>query len=144
MGEMEKSGAFVDHAIQIQDRMDPGTALVLSNDYIYRYVVPGDPESPHPYGANTYWGGKLIYEAPNRNVYVATVPIGGFNPAPTMDDFPNLAEILSVVGSLRCSMYDNALLPIALANKLVSLSDFPSARILESFARGTVLGQRAS
>ena len=31
-------------------------------------------------------------------------------------------------------MYDNALIPIALANKLVSLSDFPSSRILETFA----------
>jgi hypothetical protein len=35
-------------------------------------------------------------------------------------------------------MYDNALLPIALVNKLVSLSDFPSARILESFARAAM------
>lgn len=50
----------------------------------------------------------------------------------------NLAEILDVIGQLRCSMYDNALLPIALANKLVSLSDFPSARILEAFARSAV------
>ena len=96
------------------------------------------------FGTNTYWGGKLIYKAPDRNVYVATVPNGAFDPAPTMDDFPNLAEVLSVVGSLKCSMYDNALVPIALANKLVSFSDFPSARILESFARETVLGQRAS
>jgi hypothetical protein len=32
-------------------------------------------------------------------------------------------------------MYGNALVPIALANKLVSLSDFPSQRILTAFAR---------
>jgi len=32
-------------------------------------------------------------------------------------------------------MYDNSLLPIALANKLVSLSDHPSSVFLEKFAK---------
>jgi hypothetical protein len=32
-------------------------------------------------------------------------------------------------------MYDNSLIPVALANKLVSLSDFPSQRILGTFAK---------
>jgi hypothetical protein len=35
-------------------------------------------------------------------------------------------------------MYDNALIPVALANRLVSLSDVPSSRILETFAREVV------
>jgi hypothetical protein len=43
--------------------------------------------------------------------------------------------ILLLIGELRCSMYDNALIPVALANKLVSLSDFPSQRILTTFAK---------
>jgi hypothetical protein len=135
---LEKSGAFVDHAIQIQDRLPPGSMLILSNEYIYRYVIPGDPDSPDPYGKNTYWGSKLIFKANDGNIYVATVPTGEFKPAPVYTDFPNLAEILSVISALKCSMYDNAIIPIALANKLVSLSDFPSARILESFARISV------
>jgi hypothetical protein len=31
-------------------------------------------------------------------------------------------------------MYDGALMPIALVNKLVSLADHPSSRILQQFA----------
>jgi hypothetical protein len=135
---LEKSGAFVDHAMQIEERLAPGSALILSNDYIYRHVIPGDPASPDPYGKNTYWGGKLIYKAADGNVYVATVPTGAFNPSPSPGDFLNLADVLAVVASLRCSMYDNALVPIALVNKLVSLSDFPSSRILETFAKASV------
>jgi hypothetical protein len=135
---LEKSGAFVEHAQQIHEALAADHALILSNDYIYRYIVPGDPTSGDPYGQNTYWGGKLIYKASDGNVYVATVPTVGFNPSPKFHHFPNLAEILAVIGKLRCSMYDNALIPIALANKLVSLSDFPSARILETFAKDTM------
>ena len=135
---LEKSGAFVEHAAQIADRMNPGSVLVLNNDYIYRYVVPGDPASPDPYGKNTYWGGKVIFRAPDENMYVATVPTGDFKPNPSYGDFTHLSEILAVLGMLRCSMYDNALIPVALANKLVSLSEFPSSRILESFAKSSM------
>jgi hypothetical protein len=135
---VEKSGPFVEHAAQIADRLDPGYVLVLTNNYIYRYVIPGDPESEHPYGKNTYWGGKLIYKAADGNLYVCTIPTGEFEPSPTVDHFPNLAEILSVVAALKCSMYENALVPVALVNKLVSLADYPSARILETFAKGQI------
>lgn len=135
---LEKSGSFVEHAVQIADRLGSDSLLLLSNDYIYRYIVPGDPSSADPYGKNTYWGGKLIYKAGDGNVYVATVPTGEFTPTPAYGDFPNLTEILSVLGTLRCSMYDNALIPVALANKLVSLSEFPSSRILESFVKDSM------
>lgn len=135
---LEKSGAFVDHAIQIEDHIPPGNVLPLSNEYIYKYVIPGDIASPDPYGKNTYWGSKLIFKAMDRNVYVATVPTGGFQPSPSINDFLNLPDVLAVLSTLRCSMYDNALVPIALANKLVSLSDFPSSRILESFAKAKI------
>jgi hypothetical protein len=137
---LEKSGAFVEHAVQIADRIKPERVLILTNDYIYRYIVPGDPNSADPYGKNTYWGGKLIFKAADGNVYVASVPTGDFKASPSYDDFFNLTEILAVLGTLRCSMYDNALIPIALANKLVSLSEFPSSRILETFAKENVGG----
>lgn len=137
---LEKSGPFVEHAVQIADRMSLDSVLVLTNDYIYRYIVPGDPASADPYGGNTYWGGKLIYKASDGNVYVATVPTGEFKASPTYGDFLNLDRVLAVLGTLRCSMYDNALIPVALANKLVSLSEFPSSRILESFAKESVTG----
>lgn len=135
---LEKSGAFVEHAMQIADRMEPETVLVLTNDYIYQYIVPGDPKGTDPYGRNTYWGGKLIFKAADANVYVATVPTGEFKASPSFGDFHNLTEILAVLGTLRCSMYDNALIPVALANKLVSLSEFPSSRILETFAKDAI------
>lgn len=136
---LEKSGAFVEHAIQVDERLRPGSVLPLSNQYIYRYIIPGNPESSDPYGSNTYWGSKLIFKAADRNVYVATVPTAdGFKPTPSYGDFLNLTEILAVLSELRCSMYDNALIPVALANRLVSLSDVPSSRILETFARENV------
>lgn len=133
---MEKSGAFVEHAIQMDEHLRNGSVLPLTNEYIYKYVVPGDPKSPDPYGKNTYWGSKLIFKARDGNSYVATIPTrGGFTRDPKLDDYLNLSSVLHAIAELKCSMYDNALIPVALANRLISLSDVPSSRILETFAR---------
>ncbi|MFD3325226.1 hypothetical protein [Streptomyces sp. NPDC058701] len=148
---LEKSGSFVEHAVHIEKSLDKaladakgegdfaGIVLPLSNEYIYKYVVPGDPGGTITYGQNTYWGGKMIFKAKDGSTYVATVPtLGGHKSDPKIDDYINLTDVLAAVSELRCSMYDNALIPVALANRLVSLSEVPSSRILESFARGTI------
>lgn len=131
---VEKSGAFVDHAAAIEPYLPSESVMIPDNDYIYRYIVPGDAESGI-YGFNTYYGSKLFFKSATRDMYVLTVPTRTVVSQPTPADFPNLEVILHLVAQLRCHMYDNALVPIALANKLVSLSDFPSQRILTAFAR---------
>lgn len=134
---LEKSGAFVEHAASIQDRVKPGAFLVVGDDYIRKYIVPGGDGSTS-YGQNTYYGQKVFFRAKTGEMHVATVPAKAYTGSPKPEDIPHLDEILGLVGELKCSMYDNALIPVALANKLVSLSDFPSQRILTTFARSSV------
>jgi hypothetical protein len=58
--------------------------------------------------------------------------------SPSEGDLPNLHILLNNIEKLRCDMYDNSLVPIALANKLVSLANHPSSKILQKFAIETV------
>lgn len=131
---LEKSGAFVEHADEIASKLEDGQYLILDNDYIYRYVIPGNADASRPYGSSTYYGNKVIYKSESESVYVATLPTRGVMAHPTSMDLPNLQVILSSIEKLRCDMYDDALFPVALVNKLVSLADHPSARILTRFA----------
>lgn len=133
---LEKSGAFVEHAAAIQDKVPPGNYFTVGDGYIRRYIVPG--EAGVAYGQNTYYGQKILFRASSGEMHVVTIPGQDYMAEPKPADIPHLEEILSLIAELRCSMYDNALIPIALANKLVSLSDFPSQRILTSFARGII------
>ena len=57
---------------------------------------------------------------------------------PQKSDFKNLDVILLNIEKLRCDMYDNAIVPVALANKLISLSNHPSSIILEKFAKSSI------
>lgn len=131
---LEKSGAFVEHAAAIQEHMRPGSFLVVGDGYIRKHVIPGGTEGS-TYGQNTYYGQKVFFRAPGGEMHVVTIPGRSYKPEAKPADIPHIHEILALIAELRCSMYDNALIPVALANKLVSLSDFPSQRILTTFVR---------
>jgi hypothetical protein len=133
---LEKSGAFVEHSMLIEPKLKPGHYLMFTNDYTYRYVLPGDPNNPQPYGFNTYYGSKLVYKSARGDVFVATIPLVDPKVRDRFENLQNAAEVMRVISELRCSMYDQALVPVVLANKLVSLADFPSSEILAKFVRG--------
>lgn len=134
---LEKSGAFVGHANEVSKKILPDTVLLLDNKYIYKYIIPGDPESQEPYARTSYYSGKLIYKLKDERMYVVTIPIENSDIilAPKPASYKNINIILKSIEKLKCDMYENALIPIALVNKLVSLSNHPSSVILEKFAK---------
>lgn len=135
---LEKSGPFVEHADCISEKLQPGTVLILNNDYIYKYVLPGEADPTRPYGSTTYYSNKLFFKTFAEGMYVVSLPTSQIVASPKETDFRNLSAILTNIEKLKCDMYDSSLVPIALANKLVSLADHPSARILQKFAKGAI------
>lgn len=132
---LEKSGAFVEHADEIANKLERDSILILDNEYIYRYILPGRADSSNPYGRTTYYGNKIIYKSSDNYVYVATIPTREALLSPKKSDLNNIDVILTNLKNLKCDMYDCSLIPIALANKLISLSNHPSSVILEKFAK---------
>ncbi|GGB19635.1 hypothetical protein [Puia dinghuensis] len=137
---VESSGPFVDHARQIRDKLKPGQAFLLNNKHIYTYILVGDPRTQQ-YGERTYYGGKLIYKSLDGRVYVLSMPVDNhvaYYNRPELADFANVQEVLFCIAKLRCDIYENALIPIAVINKLISLSTQSGTKILEKFAKKTV------
>lgn len=131
---LEKSGAFVDHAHEIQDKLKPGQALILTDEYIYRYILPGGGDPNRPYASTSNYGHKVIFKTRKGQMHVVSLPVRELKKSPCAADLPNLQVLLDNVEDLHCDMYDSALFPVALVNKLVSLSAHPSQRILQKFA----------
>jgi hypothetical protein len=137
---LEKSGAFVEHADEIKELLKPGEAFLLNNKHIYSYILPNDPDTPEPYARTSYYSAKLIFKSIDKRMYVITVPVENENIVlnPQKSDFKNLDVILWNIEKLKSDMYDNAIIPVALANKLISLSIHPSSIILEKFAKALI------
>ena len=134
---VEKSGAFVEHAQQVcaLEIIKQNQYLLVSNEHIYKYIIPGDSESML-YGSTSYYGGKVIFHSEDKQILILSVPIPNKDSIrkPKIDDYGNLFIVLKNIQKLRCAMYDDAIIPVALANKLVSLANHPSKMLLEKFA----------
>jgi hypothetical protein len=141
---LEKSGAFVEHAHEVADLIEPGSALLIDDDYIYKFIIPGKADASSPYGRTTYYGNKIIYRTVGKQVYVATLPTIEALATPKEKDFRNLHTILNNLSKLHCDMYEDSLVPVALVNKLVSLANHPSAGILQKFAKTSITNSVAS
>ncbi|MCU8487013.1 hypothetical protein M2G38_16925 [Vibrio vulnificus] len=146
---LEKSGSFVEHAEEItmgeSAALGLGQVLPLQNNYIYKHILPGPSTEEElnklrPYSDTSYYSGKLIYRSQSDRTWVMTLPTAKAEDYYDLSrsSFSNLDEILSTVDKLKCDMYDNAIIPIALANQLVSLANHPSSRMLEKFASNTM------
>ena len=135
---LEKSGAFVEHAVQLSEKLLPKQFLLLGNKYIYKYIIPGNEKKDEPFASSSYYGNKLIFKSEHNNVYVATIPSKCAKVEPSEEDYININEVLYNITSLKCDLYYNSLVPIVLANKLVSLADHPSSDLLKQFAMDNI------
>lgn len=135
---LEKSGAFVEHTEQISEKLLPKQMLLLGNRYIYKYIIPGIERPNEPYANSSYYGNKVIFKSENNNIYVATIPNIFPQVEPQLNDYLNINVILHNLTALKCDLYYNSLVPIVLANKLVSLADHPSSDLLKSFAQDLI------
>ena len=93
---------------------------MLSNEYIYTYILPGQGDKARPYGSTTNYGHKIIFRTQRGQMHVMSIPCKQLVLNPTGSDLINLNALLTNVEHLHCDMYDFALFPVALANKLVS------------------------
>ena len=137
---VEKSGPFVEHALEIKDKMKNGQVYLLSNKHIYKYIKPGNPIDQPAFGRTSYYGSKIIFKSRSERIYIVTLPTNSEDIVlnPKKNDFKNIDTIMKYIEILKSDMYDNSLLPIALVNKLVSLSDHPSSDLLEKFAKKNI------
>lgn len=132
---VEKSGIFVDYAHSIDSYLSNGTVMLLNSDYIYNYINFGNKRLGS-YGNNTYYGSKIIFKSFNGKIYVLTIPTTTGNmDFPRKEHYMNLNAILETLTILKSDRYDDALLPINLINKNVSISDNPSSVILKKLAK---------
>ena len=133
---IEKSGAFVDFARSIDQYMENGSVMILNSDYIYKYIYYGSSGNQNGYGFNSYYGCKVIFKSVKGDIYVLTLPTTERSMIdPKKESFKNMDIILDSLTRLKSDRYDNALLPIALVNKTVSISDVPGSAILEKLTR---------
>ena len=121
-----------------------GHAMMLTQDYINRLL---GRSSGNPYGSDEFYGRRFIYRTTKGDVLVVTVPpqhgvapYGADPRSEKFDSYPTLQVICQVLDSLRTRMYDDAVIPVALAHSTAALPLGVGRSVLTRLAQENIPG----
>lgn len=140
----EKSGTYFEYLSKIskfvKQQNDRIKYAILNHGYI-RKEIQRAPEHVNPYGSRTNWGEKVFIVIDRNTHMTLNMATGEYKPD---DDFPaekdiiGIRRILATLPSLISRKYEGALYPIELVNGITSMSNYPSAKILQDFVRDAI------
>lgn len=131
----EKSGQFFDHLQLIGNAAPVGCCFIPNNKYIQEQIKHNNTTAV--YGEDTNYGAKLFIKMNDYHKMVINIPTGQrgeFALSPSQAHLINFKNIIATLPKILSNKFEGALLPIELANKIASLSTYPSAKALELFA----------
>ncbi len=134
----EKSGVFYDHLQLIGNRAPVGSFFIPNNQYIREEIQHSNSTSI--YGQDTNYGAKLFVKINSYHKMIINIPTGErgeFVDNPSSERLIKLNSIMTTLPKILSNRFEGALYPIELANKIASLSTYPSAKTLELFADAT-------
>ncbi len=141
---VEKTGFFVNHFERIdQNKSGPAGAFLpqsvalIPDEYIKKNIIFSD--SKKIYGDATYFGRKFFYKTKSGARIVASIPMleDAHEDAhrATPDQYPRLADALTLFDQLASSRFPNALSPLISANAEAAIPMNLGSRVLEEMAK---------
>jgi hypothetical protein len=137
---IEKTGQFAEHAAAISDRIPRGSVMTLPDSYIFQRILTSRPPAGTTYGRDTYYGQKFFYKTAQDKLLTMTIP----KPETTVPDFhsvqhyPDMGKTLLLLDRIGTSLYENAVIPIALAHSFASIPLRTGTRVLTLLSQQSI------
>jgi len=149
---VEKTGFFVNHFERIDQNkngttgvFEPQTVALIPDSYIKKNIIFSD--SKKIYGDDTYFGRKIFYKTQAGAKVVASLPMlnksheDGNRADP--DQYPRLADALTLLDQLASSRFPNAISPLISANAEAAIPMNLGSRVLEELAKRLIKERKA-
>jgi hypothetical protein len=141
---LQKTGQVVDHVNLIERYVQRNRIFAINDDYRYQYICGRDPVEKG-FGNETYYGQDFIYKTPSGRTFVFALPYPFaskensslvFHQAKTETwRYTDLSRAIALINHFECDLYENAVIPIALANRYTAISLVPGGRVLDLLTR---------
>lgn len=141
---LQKTGQVMDHAKLASKHLDKNTFSVLSDSYRAQYVQ-GYPSDVENFGHETYFGQDFIFKSSKGYIFVFAIPYP-FKSKMVRATFAKqkieieryksmLPRALDIIRHFECDLYENAVVPVALAHRHASISLVPGGKVLDMISR---------
>jgi len=140
---LQKTGQIVEY-LDLVDRFIPENRLLaIDDDFRYEYIYSGQDKAGNGFGYETYYGQDFIYKTPSGRSFVFGLPFPfekktqlelDFDVEKTnLDNFPEMKRALKLITHFESDLYENAVIPIALAHRYTAISLRPGGQVLDLF-----------
>ncbi|MCL4552040.1 MAG: hypothetical protein M1305_00575 [Candidatus Marsarchaeota archaeon] len=138
---VEKTGDLVDHIPLISHTLnEPGDFFIPTVRYLLERIL-GVPYVEAEYRNRVQYGSKVVVRLGPDHVVAFNIPTGDFLTEPKVEELYGFGESMALLSEMLSYSYENALVPLVIANSIASISMQPSTDILEAFARRLLGGQ---
>ena len=154
---IQKTGPAVEHAMALSRYIEKGAFRVIDDEYRHKYIAARS-ESSDNFGHETYYGQDFIYRTKSGKVFVFGLVYPFERKTPTSNDgeegkqkeakkkfarekveiqrYSNmLGKAMNVVSHFELELYENAIVPIALAHRHASISLVPGGKVLDILSK---------
>ncbi len=142
---LQKTGQVADHVSFIERFLPANRIYAIEDEYRYKYILAGRDPSSNGFGSETYYGQDFIYRTLSDRSFVFAIPypfptkqVSGMNFTDAKAEiarYSDLAKALSLINHFETDLYENAVVPIALAHRYTAISLSPGGRVLDLLTR---------
>lgn len=144
---LQKTGGVMDHALLLERFLPDGVLRVIDDDYRNQFITGGDSPAAN-FGNETYYGQDFLFKTESGRIFNFAIPypfedktVGGggraFSEAKVqLSRYGSLVErACDLIRHFEMDLYDNSLVPVALAHRHASISLVPGGKVLDLLVR---------
>lgn len=140
---LQKTGQVYDHVQLIDRYIEPDRIFPITDEYRYKYIFAGRTPSSNGFGYETYYGQDFIYKTSSGRTFILGLPypfatktdVNFIQAKVNVRHYKELPRALALINHFETDLYENAVVPIALANKYTAISLVPGGRVLDILTR---------
>lgn len=137
---IQKSGQAAEHAKSISRYLKPGSIKIIDDDYRARWIKGSDSKTDN-FGHETYYGQDFIYKTPSGKIFTLALPYP-YEKKFSRTEFAvekakfesysgTLSRALKLIQFFELELYEDAVVPVALAHRHASISLVPGGKVLD-------------
>jgi hypothetical protein len=144
---LQKTGGVMDHARLLERFLPVGVLRVVDDEYRSQYITGGDSPAAN-FGNETYYGQDFLFKTERGRIFNFAIPYpfadktidgGGRGFAKAKVDLAHYGSLVEracdLIRHFEMDLYDNAIVPVALAHRHASISLVPGGKVLDLLVR---------
>lgn len=146
---IQKTGQVVEHFSLLEKYVKNRSIMAVDDDYRYQYIFGNREPSKNGFGAETYYGQDFLLKTTSGRFFVFALPYPFLEKSSSdyfqhkkiePDRYLNLKRAIRLIEHFESDLFQNAVVPVALAHRYTSISLAPGAQVLDLLTRRGLAG----